>query len=260
MTRMTMLASVAVAVGGMWAAGAALADRYDPAVAADFLSPAEMEQALWGKQRDATADAVRRDSERKADANRRSGEALGKFVYGLGQLEKAGGWAKQAVGVASAVSDLAGAWKPLSDTDQSIADQMKGGPRIPSRCAEDAACRACFEDAQNSLNINRHALIKLGAIGKWTDKFTTKSLAFGDNVSGVHGVAGIAWQAERQKIESTHANFGKQYDAKYRELIGYLENSLNKIGQCEAKYFRNDDWYDRYGFMYYSYMADRYRR
>lgn len=260
MNRMTFLVAALVGAGGVWLGSDALAGRYDPAVAADFLSPAEMEQALWSKQRDETADAVRREHERKNDRGKRADEAQNRFFYGLGQLEKAGGWAKQAVGVTSAVKDLAGAWKPLSDTDQSIADQMKGGPRIPSRCAEDAACRSCFEGAQNSLNTNRYALIKLGAIGKWTDTFTTKSLAFGDNVSGVHGVAGIAWQAERQKIEASHANFGKQYDAKYRELIGYLENSLNRIGQCEARYFKNDDWYDRYGFMYYSYMADRYRR
>lgn len=254
------MAGVALAAAALWMGGNAFAGRYDEAVAADFLSPAEMEQALWGKQRDATADAVRRDHERKADGARRGYETQKNVVYGLGQLEKAGGWAKQATSVAAAATDLAGAWKPLSDMDQSIADQMKGGPKIPSRCAEDASCRVCFQDAQNSLNINRYALIKLGAIGKWTDTFTTKSLAFGDNVSGVHGVAGIAWQAERQKIEASHASFGKQYSAKYHELIGYLENSLNKIGQCEARYFRNDDWYDRYGFMYYSYMADRYRR
>lgn len=254
------LAGAALAAAVALAGGDVAAGRYDEAVAADFLSPAEMEQALWGKQRDATADAVRRDHERKADAGRRAYESQKSAVYGLGQLEKAGGWAKQATSAAGAASDLAGAWKPLSDMDQSIAEQMKGGPKIPSRCAGDAACRACFQDAQNSLNTNRYALIKLGAIGKWTDTFTTKSLAFGDNVSGVHGVAGIAWQAERQKIEASHANFGKQYSAKYHELIGYLENSLNKIGQCEARYFKNSDWYDRYGFMYYSYMADRYRR
>jgi hypothetical protein len=200
-----------------------------------------------------------------SQATRRSEEAneargFRNASYGMGQLKEAGGWGKQGMGGFAAAKALGDAWKPLTDTDKSIVDQMKGGPRIPSKCIEGTGCSSCFEAAQDSLNTNRFALIKLGAIGKWTDNFTKKSLAFGDSASGVHGVTGIAWAYERQKIEASYASFGTQYDAKYRELIGYLENSLRKVGQCEAKYFKSDDWYDRYGFIYYSFMADRYRR
>ena len=51
-------------------------------------------------------------------------------------------------------------------------------------------------------------------------------------VSGVHGVAGIAWQAERSKIERSLAHFEQRYDAKYEELLGLLETALRDVGHC----------------------------
>jgi hypothetical protein len=198
----------------------------------------------------------------KRQASASEASSAKSISYGLGQIEKGGGWLKQALGAAGAAKGLADAWKPLSDTDKSIANQMKGGPKVPSKCAEAGAsgCTGCFEQAHNDLNTVRFALAKLGAIGKWTVNFTKKSIAFGDSASGVHGVAGIAWQAERSKIEASYASFGTAYDAKYQELIGQLQTALRDVGQCEAKFFKNDDWYDRYGFIYYSFMSDRYRR
>ena len=153
-------------------------------------------------------------------------------------------------------------YKALSPHDEELkADpNPKGMPKVPSKCAEGSGCGDCFAQAQADLKHLRFSLEKLRAIGSWTDKFTKKSIAFGDSVSGVHGVAGLGWQPERARIEESYAQFGKAYDAKYEELIGDLEGALRGIGQCEARHFGTPDWYDRYGFIYYSFMADRYRR
>jgi hypothetical protein len=254
-SRLILVAALAAASGGAAVAG----DK--------VLSPQEMSGYGWNTPSSKGSSSYAQDAGKAAAGagEARTESALeatsaNRLSYGLGQLEKAGGWLKQGMAGAEAAKDLADAWKPLSNDDKSIADQMKGGPKIPSKCVEGSGCTGCFEKAQKDLNAARFALIKLGAIGKWTDNFTKKSIAFGDSASGVHGVAGIAWQAERNKIEASYANFGVQYDQKYRELIGLLENSLHEVGQCEGRYFGTDDWYDRYGFIYYSFMADRYRR
>jgi hypothetical protein len=153
-------------------------------------------------------------------------------------------------------------YKALSPHDAGLKVDVspKGMPRVPSKCAESAGCGSCFAKGQADLKQLRFSLEKLRAIGSWTDKFTKKSIAFGDSVSGVHGVAGLGWQPERARIQESYDQFGKAYDAKYEELIGDLEASLRQIGQCEAKHFNTPDWYDRYGFIYYTFMADRYRR
>lgn len=239
------------------------------AVAADkVLSPEEIGSYGWNTPQSKSPSARYQAGDKQAGemaAKRQQSAAEAKgfqsLSYGLGQLAKAGGWIQQGMGAAGATKDLADAWKPLSDHDKSIGDDVsRGAPKIPSKCVETAGCSSCFEKAYGDLNHLRFAFAKLGAIGKWTDNFTKKSIAFGDSASGVHGVAGIAWQAERAKIEASYANFGSQYDAKYRELIGDLERTLQDVGRCEAQYFKTDDWYDRYGFIYYSFMADRYRR
>jgi hypothetical protein len=152
---------------------------------------------------------------------------------------------------------------PLAPSDKAlgVGKPQPGAPKIPSRCAkEGAGCSQCFAEAQGDIQHLRFAFEKLRAIGEWTKTFTTRSIAFGDSVSGVHGVAGLGWQPERRKIEESYAKFGEAYDAKYEELIGDMEQALKDLGTCEAKHFGTDDWYDRNGFIYYSFVADRYKR
>jgi hypothetical protein len=43
-------------------------------------------------------------------------------------------------------------------------------------------------------------------------------------------------------------------------MLPNLRGALDALGKCEEKYFNEPDWYDRYGFMYYTFMADRYKR
>lgn len=49
-------------------------------------------------------------------------------------------------------------------------------------------------------------------------------------------------------------------DAKYEELVEELRGSLDQIAACEEEVYGEKDWYNRFGFIYYQFMADRYRR
>jgi hypothetical protein len=186
------------------------------------------------------------------------GEKLGKFDEALHEHWKPRPKENQ---VGDSAGDYFRDYSPLGPGDKGLGvDMAGGGPKLPSKCVDGSGCKDCFGKAQGDLQHLRFSLEKLRAIGEWTKDFTTKSIAFGDGVSGVHGAAALGWWPERKKIEESYVVFGKAYDAKYDELIGDLEVALHDIGKCEAKHFGTDDWYDRYGFMYYTFAADRYKR
>ena len=92
-----------------------------------------------------------------------------------------------------------------------------------------------------------------------TKKFTDAAISFGDNVSGIHGVMGIAWQNERRGIEKSLQDFEKTYDKKYADLMTSMQTALNGINACEAK-FGMRDWYQRFGFLYFEMMKEKYKR
>lgn len=183
-----------------------------------------------------------------------------------GGTGKAIGWVQDALGKGKAGKDALDSYGALTDADKALDPNYRpsGSPSVPSHCtAPDGksgeGCNDCFAAAHRKLTAVRTAFEKLRRVGTTTRAFAAKSIAFGDSVSGVHGVAGLGWQPERTKIEQSMQNFEKAYDAKYSELLGLLEASLKDISACEAKHFNEPDWYDRYGFIYYTFMADRYK-
>lgn len=68
----------------------------------------------------------------------------------------------------------------------------------------------------------RGNLEKLRCIYRWNKEYSERATSFGDNVSSVHGISGLAWQQERRKIERAVDELGVSYDAKYRELLRYV--------------------------------------
>jgi hypothetical protein len=139
-----------------------------------------------------------------------------------------------------------------------------GQPQLPVGCdlnTDSAAdCRDCYTRAQGRLEVVRSSLEALRAIHASTKLYTDRSIAFGDTVSGVHGVSGLSWQYEKRGIIAQFQRFEQKYDSKYAELMRTLRASLDDISTCEARYFDNPDWFSRYGFMYYQFMEARYRR
>ena len=133
------------------------------------------------------------------------------------------------------------------------------GAMMNSTCAINAACSECYEKAVGELNFIRRQLGRLSCIYSNTKNFNESALAFGDNMSGIHAVTGIAWQNERGGIIAEFNHFKQTYDSKYTDMMGALQRALQGIGTCEQQYGL-PDWYQRFGFIYFEFMKDKYKR
>ncbi len=133
------------------------------------------------------------------------------------------------------------------------------GAMMASTCAGNPECGECYTRAVGELNFIRRQLGRLSCIYANTKNFTTSALAFGDNMSGIHAVTGAAWQSERGGIVAEFNQFKQTYDRKYTDMMGALQRALMGIGTCEAK-FGLPDWYQRFGFVYFEFMKDKYKR
>lgn len=154
------------------------------------------------------------------------------------------------------VRDLYDSYTGLGDCISSV--PPPGMPRVPSFCETDE-CGACFTSARADFNTTRYSFERLKTIYNCTKTFTDAALSFGDNVSGVHGVSGLAWQSERRKIEKSIKELQKAYDNKYLDLLEGQKRALMKLNDCEAEH-GIPDWYDRFGYMYYEFTAMHYKR
>lgn len=133
------------------------------------------------------------------------------------------------------------------------------GAMMPSTSAGNSACNQCFERAVGELNFVRRVLGRLSCIYSNTKNFTQSAISFGDNVSGIHGVTGLSWQNARGGIVDAYNHFKQTYDRKYTDLMGSLQRALMSIDGCERQ-FGLTDWYQRFGFIYFEFMKDKYKR
>ncbi|MER3373391.1 MAG: hypothetical protein RIM83_02005 [Allomuricauda sp.] len=148
-------------------------------------------------------------------------------------------------------------------------------PRIPSFCTivyeytiagetgqeeyEKEGCAECFLEARKQFNTVRYLFEQLATIYKCNKTFSDAAIAFGDNVSGYHGVSGMAWQTQKLNIEKSVRDLQAAYDKKYGELLQSLADSMYELSECEARY-GVEDWFDRFGYMYFEFMKDKYQR
>ncbi|WP_036385315.1 hypothetical protein [Muricauda sp. MAR_2010_75] len=147
-------------------------------------------------------------------------------------------------------------------------------PSIPSICTdlyfddngdiseeEDQGCASCFLEARKKFNNMRYQFEKLATIYKCTKDFSNAAISFGDDVSGFtpSGVGGMAWQTQRRNIEKSVTELEQAYDNKYAEFLQSLADAMMELNICEAKY-GVEDWYDRFGYMYFEFMKDKYQR
>jgi hypothetical protein len=133
------------------------------------------------------------------------------------------------------------------------------GAMMASTCAGNARCGECYERAVGELNFIRRQLGRLRCIYNNTKNFTESAVSFGDNMSGIHAVTGAAWQSERGGIIAEFEHFKGTYDRKYTDMMGSLQRALQSISACEQQ-FGLPDWYQRFGFMYFEFMKDKYKR
>ena len=234
----------AIIMIGLLLAGMAHADVVEHATLSDLQAGLDNYNAQVQAEADARAATTARNR--------------GAIDTGIGALN-------QGLGMMDTLRDFGESFfSPLvpGDTDFDPNFDPPGAPTIPVHCEVSGgdACRQCYDSAYRKLNFVRHYLEVLRGIYGATKRYTDSSIAFGDSMSGLHGGFGIAWPPERKKIQDAFEKMGGTYDEKYEGYMRELQEGLQEVAQCEKQYFDQDDWYSRYGFIYFTYMQDRYRR
>ncbi|MFT3699616.1 MAG: hypothetical protein QM831_41090 [Kofleriaceae bacterium] len=147
-----------------------------------------------------------------------------------------------------------------------------GAPETPATCAsfdpgvgardpgQGGPCGECFTHAIRSVNQMRLNLERLRCYYVAFDRYEKAAISLGDTASGVHAVAGLSWQQARAEILAAFVHLQGTYDKKLADMMPELRKSLDALGKCEADYMHEPDWYQRFGFIYYTFMADRYKR
>lgn len=148
-------------------------------------------------------------------------------------------------------------WDPLKACSHIAAPPST--PRVPMFCEDDPSCSACYSDARSEFNAVRGTFEQLRVIYQCSMDDINSAIAFGDSASGVHGVSGLAWQAQRARITNSVNGLKNAYDKKYEEIRGRLHSSMIEIASCEAQY-GEPDWYDRFGYVYFEFLTDKYKR
>jgi hypothetical protein len=227
------------------------------------------------------AAVAEESSSRKAsiDSMRRLREAYEKMGSGR-DLSWYADFASKTWKAAQSGRDLLEDYPPLTDADASCGSGFdpEGMPKMPVHCVEEAegdreppsltlgtdgapasGCE-CFQQAYRDLRFVRKQLAKLRCIYVTTRDLVEFAEAFGDDVSSFHGAMGLMWQSQKFQIEESMDNLRESYDEQYQNGMNALRKALKTIASCEAEHFDEPDWYNRFGFIYYQFMADRYKR
>lgn len=133
------------------------------------------------------------------------------------------------------------------------------GPTVPSQCAEDEACNQCYSEAVRKIDFNRFYIERARCITAANVKMANSAMAFGDTSSGIHAVTGLSWQLQgKPQIQEAVTKLKQTYTRKAGEYLSGLEGSLKQLGQCEARHYGEEDWYQRYGWIYLNFMKAKY--
>lgn len=136
----------------------------------------------------------------------------------------------------------------------------EGAPDVPaSLCGASEDCNACYASVFEGLDGARLNLEKLRVAGMATGDYVRKSIALGDGLSGVTGLAALEWQKQRVGINKAFDHFKGTYDSKYEGMMKNLKDVMDRWNACEAQYGERD-WYPRFGFLYYQFLRDKYKR
>ncbi|MEK8034167.1 hypothetical protein AACH06_25355 [Ideonella sp. DXS29W] len=162
-----------------------------------------------------------------------------------------------------AAGTLNGAYEGLAGSDREAqrAFDADSGPTVPSSCLEQAACNACFGPAVEKIDFNRYWLLRARILTVNTVKVGKAGLSMLEAVSGAAQAAGPVLQAhERPAIENRMATLRAKYEEKAAIYLSGLEAGMRALGECEANHFGTRDWYQRYGYLYVSFMRERFAK
>lgn len=164
-----------------------------------------------------------------------------------------------ALDIANSARDLYQASLAL-DNNECVPDlSVDAAHTMPTSCQENGNCQSCYTHAYHELTFIRRQLARLRCIYMNTRRFNESAIAFGDNTSGIHAVTGLSWQSARAGIVEEYDHFKHTYDDKYLGMMNTLQQSLMDISHCEGQYGQ-PDWYQRFGFIYFEMMKEKYKR
>ncbi|MFZ1705585.1 MAG: hypothetical protein WAT79_14645, partial [Saprospiraceae bacterium] len=205
-------------------------------------------QGQIGAVRQMSADAIAQATGSRASADRMGAQ----WATGVGYMSKFVGALPAAEALYNSLRTLnAGACVP----DLSISPEAM----VPASCSEESECAECFKGVYARHSYTLQKLARIRCIYQNTKEFVNKSVAFGDNMSGIHAMTGIAWQHERVGILKSLADLKVTYDKKYGEFMVTINQELQEIGECEKK-VGEEDWFQKYGFIYYGFLKEKYKR
>jgi hypothetical protein len=198
--------------------------------------------------KDRLAEGSARAAEvRKAERDALRREVQARFEYGRGVIES--------------LRELIEAYRALSERDRPYDPSVRpdGAPDLPVSCATEQ-CGECYRAAQDELNRVMFRFEKLRTLFTRTKTYVDKAISFGTSASSIHAVQGLAWQKAKKEIEASMERMNTAYDAKKPELMAALRSALDAIADCEAEHYNNPDWYNRFGFIYYQFIDQKYKR
>jgi len=184
-------------------------------------------------------------------------------TLGKGLMDWGKTMAEEAYKQQNPIRDVLKDFDPMSPDDRSNDASYDNGPtQLPSACEDQSSsCEQCgYGSAVGDLQSVRYNLEKLRRVYAETKTIVSHSLAVGDSMAGSAGVGGLQWVHEREKILASFKTVQTAYDNKYQQQMARLKQALEKIAACEERVYGEKDWYQRYGFMYYEFMAGRYER
>ncbi|MEP6940383.1 MAG: hypothetical protein ABI846_11515 [Rudaea sp.] len=167
----------------------------------------------------------------------------------------------QAANLLKTVQAAADLYKALTAIDERMNPNYEpaGAPDVPSQCMENDECKVCYGHAQERLNTTRKGLEKLRGITLYTQAMAKQGENFISAVGNTGGtVTAMQAVATNQDVDKTVSDFNSAVRSKREELLGKVKGELQEISACEKQFYKNDDWYNRYGFMYYQFMLAQY--
>ena len=146
-----------------------------------------------------------------------AGDQLGDLAENFGDLLKA----------VQSAKDLYDAAKALDDNECIPDLTTDASAMMPTGCDEEENCSACYEKGVSRLNHVRKTLARMACLRINTKTYVESAIAFGDDVSGIHGAMGLIWQTQKIGIKKSYEKFKKTY--------GIVPDALTALGYDAVK-------------------------
>ena len=158
------------------------------------------------------------------------------------------------------------ALETLIEEDQDAElDPTHGGASLMSSCNVEPGgdithCDTCFTEVNARLSERMHNFERLRVIYDSTATLIRYATTYGDAHSGWHQLEQAKWYEVRNNIIRSFSGTQRAYQQKYQEFGHDLKDVLQDLHYCEATTGGIQDWYARWGNLFYTMIMTRYQR